>query len=115
MIAFCACYALALRYAGDLSARRLDERDLLAHLAALLAPPLLSGDVFGYVGFARLDVVHGSTRTASASAAPLDPIHPLLGWTNITTPYGPLFTLFSEAWCRSGSPGRCGRQGCSRR
>lgn len=98
VIAFCGCYALALRCAGDLSARRLSVAIVLAHLAALLAPPLLSGDVFGYVGFARLGVVHGlNPYLASASAAPNDPIHPLLGWTNVTTPYGPLFTLFSEA------------------
>ena len=98
VVAFCAFYAVALRCAGDLSARRLSIAIVLAHLAALLAPPLLSGDVFGYVGFARLEVLHGlNPYLSSASAAPGDAIHPLLGWTTVTTPYGPLFTLFSEA------------------
>jgi len=98
VIAFCACYAVALRCAGDLRTRRLWIAIGLAHLAALLAPPLLSGDVFGYVGFARLEVVHGlNPYLHSASGAPGDAIHPLLGWTNVTTPYGPVFTLVSEA------------------
>ena len=71
---------------------------MLAHLAALLAPPLFSGDVFGYIGFARLDVLHGlSPYVHTAAAAPHDAIYHLLGWTNLTTPYGPLFTLLSEA------------------
>jgi hypothetical protein len=94
VIAICACYAVALRCAGAISARRLWSAIVLAHLAALLAPPLFSGDVFGYIGFARLDVVHGlSPYVYTAAAAPSDPIYHLLGWTTLTTPYGPLFTL----------------------
>jgi len=95
---FCACYAVALRCASSLPARRLWTAIALAHLAAALAPPLLSGDVFGYIGFARLQALHGLSPYAfTAHAAPGDPIHPLLGWTNVTTPYGPLFTLASMA------------------
>ncbi|MGA3363259.1 MAG: glycosyltransferase family 87 protein [Solirubrobacteraceae bacterium] len=98
VIAICACYAVALRCAGAISARRLWSAIVLAHLAALLAPPLFSGDVFGYIGFARLDVVHGlSPYVYTAAAAPSDPIYHLLGWTTLTTPYGPLFTLLSDA------------------
>jgi hypothetical protein len=98
VIAICACYLVVLRCAPALSARRLWLAIVLAHVAALLAPPLFSGDVFGYIGFARLDVLHGlSPYLHTAAAAPHDAIYRLLGWTNLTTPYGPLFTLLSDA------------------
>ena len=99
MIAFCACYAVALRCATALSARRLWAAIALAHLAALLAPPLLSGDVFGYIGFARLDGAaraqplpfdrrarRPATRSTRCSAGPTS-----------RRPTGPLFTLLHEA------------------
>ena len=98
VVAFCACYAIALRCAAQIPSRRLWAAIALAHLAALLAPPLLSQDVFGYLGFARLAALHGlSPYAVTAAAAPHDAIVPFLGWTNVTTPYGPLFTLFTEA------------------
>jgi hypothetical protein len=98
VLAVCACYLVVLRTAASISARRLWVAIVLAHLAALLAPPLFSGDVFGYLGFARLDVLHGlSPYSHVAATAPADAIYPLLGWRNLTTPYGPLFTLLSDA------------------
>jgi len=98
VIVICACYLVALRCAAAISSRRLWGAIVLAHLAAALAPPLFSGDVFGYIGFARLDVLHGlSPYSHTAAAAPHDAIHHLLGWTDLTTPYGPLFTLLSDA------------------
>jgi len=98
VLVFCGCYALALRWAAAIPRRRLWAAIVLAHVAAALAPPLLSGDVFGYIGFARLAALHGLSPYAfTAAAAPGDAIHPLLGWTTVTTPYGPLFTLLSEA------------------
>ncbi len=98
VVAFCACYATALRCAAAISSRRLWTAIVLAHVAVALAPPLLSADVFGYIGFARLESLHGLSPYAfTANAAPGDAIHPLLGWTDVTTPYGPLFTLLSMA------------------
>jgi len=70
IVAICLCYAVALRYAASISSRRLWSAIVLAHLAALLAPPLFSGDVFGYIAFARLDVLHGlSPYVFTANAA----------------------------------------------
>jgi alpha-1,6-mannosyltransferase len=94
----CASYLLILRHAAAISSRRLWWAIVSAHLAALLAPPLFSGDVFGYIGFARLVVLHGlSPYVHAPSAAPHDAIFHLLGWPTLTTPYGPLFTLATEA------------------
>jgi hypothetical protein len=98
VIVFCACYAVALRCAARIPSSRVWTAIGAAHVAALLAPPLLSQDVFGYLGFARLAALHGLSPYAyTAAAAPHDAIVPLLGWTDITTPYGPLFTLFTQA------------------
>jgi hypothetical protein len=83
-------------------AERLPRRPTLAALgivaaAMALAPPLLSSDVFGYIGYARLGMVHGLDPYAYAPiAAPRDPILPLIFWQDATSPYGPLFTLGTD-------------------
>ena len=98
IVAICGCYLVVLRCAAAISSRRLWSAIVLAHLAALLAPPLFSGDVLSYIGYARLHVLHGLSPYAfTPSAAPHDAIYHLFGWTNLTTPYGPLFTLLTDA------------------
>jgi alpha-1,6-mannosyltransferase len=98
VIAVAACYLVILRCAPALSPRRLWGAIVLAHVVAVLAPPLFSADVLGYLGFARLHVLHGLSPYAFAvDAAPHDPINALVGWRTLTTPYGPLFTLASDA------------------
>ena len=67
------------------------------HAVMLLAPPLLSTDVFGYIAFGRLDVVHGFSAYADAVASiPSDPVNAYLSpvWpTELSSPYGPLFLI----------------------
>jgi alpha-1,6-mannosyltransferase len=67
------------------------------HAVMLLAPPLLSTDVFGYIAFGRLDVVHGFSAYADAvDLIPSDPVNAFLSpvWpTELSSPYGPLFLL----------------------
>jgi hypothetical protein len=66
------------------------------HLIFLIAPPLLSSDIFNYVGYARLEVVHGlNPYVHPLSATPTDPSYIYVGWPLNTTAYGPLFTLTS--------------------
>jgi hypothetical protein len=67
-----------------------------AHLTFLLAPPLLSTDVFSYVDYGRLGAIHGlNPYLHTPFAAPHDAIYPLVGekWRHTSTAYGPLFTL----------------------
>src|SRR3954469_1161135 len=46
-----------------------------AHVLFLLAPPLLSADIFGYIGFGRLSEVHHLDPYVFGTAtAPTDPI-----------------------------------------
>lgn len=67
------------------------------HVIMLLAPPLFTTDVFGYLAFARLDVVHGLAPYSDAvQQIPQDPVHTFLSdiWpTELSSPYGPLFLL----------------------
>lgn len=69
--------------------------------AFALAPVLLSHDVFSYVDYARLGVVHGLDPYVHApDAVPTDPVYADVTWTEATSAYGPLFTLatYPLAW-----------------
>ncbi|MEA2274856.1 MAG: alpha,6-mannosyltransferase, partial [Solirubrobacteraceae bacterium] len=98
LLVMCACYVVALA-----CARRLPMWAGLSaigglHLVFLLAPPIFSADVFGYIDYARLGVVHGiDPYLRGAAAAPADPVVPFVGWHDVPSPYGPLFTLASYA------------------
>ena len=71
VVAFCAATPSRCALRAAISSRRLWAAIVLAHLAVALAPPLLSGDVFGYIGFARLESLHGLSPYAfTANAAP---------------------------------------------
>jgi alpha-1,6-mannosyltransferase len=64
------------------------------HLLFLLAPPLLSQDVFSYISYARLEVVHSLSPYAhSPDAVPGDAAYVFAGSKDATSVYGPLFTL----------------------
>jgi alpha-1,6-mannosyltransferase len=64
------------------------------HVLFLLAPPLLSQDVFSYLSYARLDVVHSlNPYTHSPNDVPSDAVFAFAGSKDSTSVYGPLFTL----------------------
>ncbi len=98
VLAICVCYAAALACVRSLPARSIWAAVIVATLACTLAPPLLSSDVLGYIGFGRLGALHGlSPYSFTANAMGHDAVYPYLGWRAVTTPYGPLFTLLSYA------------------
>jgi alpha-1,6-mannosyltransferase len=102
----CAGYLLVLAAARALSWRILVAGILATHLLLLLGPPLISQDVFGYLAFARMGVLHGlDPYTHVAFDAPTDPIYPFIGWPHQHSPYGPLFTLSSYATAPLGIAG----------
>src|SRR3954468_9092307 len=98
-VAMCACYLAALALARDLDARTTVAAIVVLHAAFMLAPPLLSSDVFGYVDWARLGVLHGIDPYAHGGpAAPHDEALRYFRWrTDMPSPYGPAFTLASFA------------------
>jgi hypothetical protein len=92
----CAGYLAVLAASQALSPRTLAVAIVTANLILLLGPPLISQDVFGYLAFARLGVLHGlDPYTHIFFEAPTDPIYPFIGWPFQHSPYGPLFTLSS--------------------
>jgi alpha-1,6-mannosyltransferase len=66
------------------------------HLVFLLAPPLLSQDVFSYIAYARLGVEHGLDPYVHAPLAiPHDAVFGYAGSKDAVSAYGPLFTLLT--------------------
>jgi hypothetical protein len=91
-------------YGGLLAlARRVSERFAIALVAVLAlvvfaGPILLSTDVFSYIAYARMGVVHGvNPYTHGPQAIVADPIYHYVGhdWKLVATAYGPLYTLIS--------------------
>ena len=95
------CLALVLYACVLVRARAIPARLALGavaalHVAFLLAPPLLSQDVFSYLAYARLGVEHGLNPYGSAPVdIPADPVFPYAGSKDAPSVYGPLFTLLT--------------------
>lgn len=101
-----------MAYVGAVAwAPRLGHRAVWGAIVALLVlfaslPPLLSHDVYSYVDYARLGVLHGlDPYLHTPWAAPADPAFAHVEWTGATSAYGPLFTLASYplAWLSVGA------------
>jgi hypothetical protein len=93
-LVMCTGYVAALLAARVLPGKAIALAILAVNLLLLLGPPLISQDVFGYLEFARLGVLHGlDPYTHVAAEAPTDAVFPFIGWPFQHSPYGPLFTL----------------------
>jgi hypothetical protein len=91
-------YAVAVRAADQLSARAVLMSIAALHAVVLLAPPLLSTDIFSYGAYARMGALYGANPYLHGpSAIALDPLYPYIGaqWVSTPTAYGPLFTALS--------------------
>jgi len=98
--------AIVIMYVGYLAvvavAPRLPLRWVLATIAAvhaifLLAPPLALTDIFNYVNYGRMEVVHhlNPYTTIPILEPHNDPSFALSNWHELLSPYGPLFTLLT--------------------
>ncbi|HUE28395.1 MAG TPA: polyprenol phosphomannose-dependent alpha 1,6 mannosyltransferase MptB, partial [Solirubrobacteraceae bacterium] len=99
LIVMFASYAVAVRAAERLSARTVVMAIAAMYALVLLAPPLLSTDVFSYQFYGRMGSLYGaSPYLAGPHALALDPLFPYIGakWAYTPTVYGPLFTGLSE-------------------
>jgi hypothetical protein len=91
-----ALYALVLLRAADISRRTAIWTVVGLHVLFLLAPPLLSQDVFSYIAYARLGVEHGlSPYTHSPLDIPGDAVFGFAGSKDAVSVYGPAFTLLT--------------------
>jgi hypothetical protein len=105
-LVMCASYLLALAFARALPMRAIVAAIIAAHAILLLGPPLISQDVFGYLGFARLGALHGlDPYTHVAAQASGDEVFWFVGWPYQHSPYGPLFTMASYATAPLGLAG----------
>ena len=93
------CYVAVLWQARAIPARWIVGPIVALHVVFLLAPPLLSTDIFGYLAHARLWSVHGLNPYSHVVAEiPADPVNQYLGRTwpkALAAPYGPLLLMGS--------------------
>ncbi len=76
-------------------------------LLVLLAPLMLSTDVFSYIAYGRIGGVYGFNPYLSGpNAIALDPLYPYIGtqWVKTPTAYGPLFTAASYLFAHLSIP-----------
>jgi hypothetical protein len=93
-----ACYVLAVRAADRLSGRAVLMTIAALYALVLLAPPLVSTDIFSYGAYGRMGTLYGANPYLHGPAAiALDPVYPFIGAKWVTTPsaYGPVFTALS--------------------
>jgi hypothetical protein len=92
-------YLVALKYVPMLRARWAIGAVVAVHACFFLAPPLALTDVFNYVNYGRMEVVHhlNPYTTIPILEPHNDPSYYLSNWHQLLSPYGPLFTLMTFA------------------
>jgi hypothetical protein len=92
-------YLLGLVYVPRLRARWAIATVVAVHTIFFLAPPLALTDIFNYVNYGRMEVVHNlNPYTSIPILEPHnDPSYDLSNWHQLLSPYGPLFTLLTFA------------------
>src|SRR5205085_7247691 len=98
-------YAVVLVRTADIPRRAAIWTIAGLHVLFLLAPPLLSQDVFSYIAYARLGVEHGlSPYTHSPVDIPMDAVFAFAGSKSAVSVYGPAFTLLTYPLAAPGVP-----------
>ena len=106
MLVMCGVWLLALATVPTLRAGWTIGVVVALHVLFALGPPLISADVFGYVDWARMGVLHGLNPYATDSGSVVsDAVYPFVRWDDFASPYGPLFTLLTYAFVPLGVPG----------
>ena len=92
--------------APALGARVLLAATAAAHALLFLGPPLPLTDVFNYALYARMAALHGLNPYRDLPVQAIgDPFYPVANWHHLASPYGPLFTLGTEALVPLGAHG----------
>jgi hypothetical protein len=92
-------YVIGLKYVPRLRSRWAIAAIVMVHAIFFLAPPLALTDVFNYVNYGRMEVVHhlNPYTTIPILEPHNDPSYYLSNWHQLLSPYGPLFTLMTFA------------------
>ena len=91
-------YMIVVAAAGQLSGRAVLMAIAGLHALVLLAPPLISTDIFSYQAYARMGALYGTNPYLNGPHAIfLDPVFPYIGarWSYTPSVYGPVFTTLS--------------------
>ncbi len=94
-----ASYVVALKQAPRLPARWVIAAIVAVHAIFVLSPPLALTDIFNYINYGRMEVVHhlNPYTTIPILEPHNDPSFLLSNWHQLLSPYGPLFTLLTFA------------------
>ncbi|HWF55812.1 MAG TPA: glycosyltransferase 87 family protein [Solirubrobacteraceae bacterium] len=96
LIAMLLAYGAAMLAVRSLSMRAIAVAVVAVHVILLLQPPAQLNDVFNYLGYARLGIVHHINPYAHAIRSEVyDPVYDFTTWRNLRSPYGPLFTAIT--------------------
>ena len=94
LVVMTAAYAVAVLCAARIRLGWIAAAVAVLHVVFLLAPPMLSTDVFNYVDVARLGGrYHLDPYVVSPAARRHDDVFVFVHWRHAVTDYGPLFTL----------------------
>jgi hypothetical protein len=103
LLAYTAAFVGMLALARRISSRWAIALTVALQLIVFAGPVLISTDVFSYIAYARMGVLHGVNPYLHGPQAIVgDPIYHYVGtdWKEVATAYGPLYTLLSYplAW-----------------
>jgi len=92
-------YLVTLAHVRQLRAGWVIAAIVAVHVIFFLAPPLALTDVFNYINYGRMEVVHhlNPYTTTPIFEPNTDPSYALSNWHQLLSPYGPLFTLLTIA------------------
>jgi Glycosyltransferase family 87 len=98
LLAMTACWALAVACAPRVRLIGVGIAAGLSTVVLTLSPPFSLGDTFNYLHYGRMLPLHGlNPYTALPIQASADPTYRYSTWHHLPSPYGPLFTLLTEA------------------
>jgi hypothetical protein len=96
MVLMLVAYGLSLMAVRSLSMRAIVITVIALHVVLLLVPPLQLNDVWNYLGYARLDALHGLNPYVHKIVDEThDPIFRFATWHDYRSPYGELFTALT--------------------
>jgi alpha-1,6-mannosyltransferase len=105
MVVMMGIFVVALVTVPALHVRWVIAATVALHVLFFLGPPLASADVVGYIDWARAGALHGLNPYSTDSGAVVsDAVYPFVRWDDFSSPYGPLFTLFTYALVPVGLP-----------
>jgi hypothetical protein len=92
-------YLVGLRFLPGLRVRWVIAAVVAVHVILVLSPPLSLTDVFNYINYGRMGVLHhlNPYTTVPVFEPHSDPSYDLSNWHELLSPYGPLFTLLTYA------------------